>query len=121
MNEKRKSITESFENAWKDYFFGNSSSASVDDRRRSLRHQLRFWQESERYVAAVGSGDLHHQGVLDAYRGQVSQAIIDWNSDFFRDVALAIDFVEHKEFDPLRFVLLAALKLLIGGTRGNSG
>jgi hypothetical protein len=113
MHEKRKSITESFEDAYKEYFFGNSSAASADDRLRALQHQLRFWQNSERYVASVGVTDLHHQGVLETYHQQVSQAIIAWNWDFFREVAQAMEFVEHKELDPLGFVLLAARGLFI--------
>jgi hypothetical protein len=55
---------------------------------------------------SVGATDLHHQGVLQTYHQQVSQAIIDWNWDFFRDVAQAMEFVEHKELDTLRFVSL---------------
>jgi hypothetical protein len=112
MHERRQ-WTESFEDAYKDYFFGNSSSASENDRLRALQHQLRFWQESERYVAAVGAADPNHQGVLDTYREQVSRAVVDWNSDFFRQVALAMDFVEYKKLHPLRSVLLAARGLLI--------
>lgn len=113
MPEKRKSIIESFEDAYKEYFFGNSSSTSADNRLRALQHQLRFWQNSERYVASVGATDLHHQGVLQTYHQQVSQAIIDWNWDFFREVAQAMEFVEHKELDTLRFVFLAARGLFM--------
>jgi hypothetical protein len=113
MDEKRKPVEESFKDAYNEYFFGNSSSASGNDRLRALHHQLRFWQESERYVSKVGFADLHHEGVLDTYRERVTKAIIDWNQDFFREVAEAMDFVEHKELDPLRFVLLSALWLLI--------
>jgi hypothetical protein len=50
---------------------------------------------------------------LQTYHQQVSQAIIDWNWDFFREVAQAMEFVEHKELDTLRFVFLAARGLFM--------
>jgi hypothetical protein len=101
-----------FEAAWSRYFFGNPSGASEDDRLRALNQQLRFWQESERYVSKVGSTDLHHSGVLDTYREKVAKAIIEWNSDFFRELADAMDFAERRELEPLRFIFLAMRELL---------
>src|ERR1700741_49174 len=93
-----------FEAAWIRYFFGNPSGASEDDRLRALNQQLRFWQGSEQYVSKVGSADLHHKGVLHTYREMVADAIINWNSDFFRELSDAMDYLDTRELDPLRFV-----------------
>jgi hypothetical protein len=101
-----------FEAAWSRYFAGDGSAAFEDDRLRALNQQLRFWQESERYVSKVGSADLHHSGVLDTYREKVAKAIIEWDSDFFREIAEAMDFAERRELEPLRFVFLAMRELL---------
>jgi hypothetical protein len=101
-----------FEAAWSRYFAGDSSAAFEDDRLRALNQQLRFWQESERYVSKVGSADLHHSGVLDTYREKVAKAIIEWNSDFFREIAEAMDFAERRQLEPRRFIFLAMRELL---------
>jgi hypothetical protein len=102
-----------FEAALSRYFAGNPSGASEDDRLRALNQQLRFWQGSEQYVSKVGSADLHHKGVLHTYREMVADAIINWNSDFFRELSDAMDYLDTRELDPLRFVFHAMRALLL--------
>jgi hypothetical protein len=102
-----------FEAAWSRYFSGNLSGVSEDDRLRALNQQLRFWQGSEQYVLKAGSADLHDKGVLQTYREMVADAIINWNSDFFRELSDAMDYRDTRELDPLRFVFYAMRALLL--------
>ena len=99
-----------FRTAYSRYMFGDWH-ASEDDRLRALYEQLRSWQEAE-CLSESGSDHLLYGGVLETNRGMVSLAIKQWNSDFFRELAKAMDLAKPSKLEPLRFVFLATEKLL---------